>query len=215
MTTRVLIVDDHPALREGLVTRISSHPDLEVCGEAADVAEAMKLVASAQPDVAVVDVQLKTGNGLDLVKRIKARDDSIRILVCSVYPDKLYAERALRAGALGYINKEHSTTRIIEAIRRVGDGKVYLCDEMAESLLSQAVGGTQPLRESPIESLSDRELEVFQLIGEGLSTAQLAKRLHISRHTVDTHRERIKEKLNLASAAELTRSAMQWVLMRE
>jgi DNA-binding NarL/FixJ family response regulator len=211
-TTRVFIVDDHPAVREGLAARISLEPDLEVCGEAADVSEAVELMASARPDVAIVDIQLKTGNGLDLIKRLKARDDSIRILVCSVYPDQLYAQRALHAGALGYISKEHTTSLVIEAIRRVRDGKVYLCEETAENLLSQSVGGNQSPEKSGIESLSDRELEVFRLIGEGLSTGQVAERLHISRHTIDTHRQRIKEKLNLASAGELTRSAMQWVL---
>jgi len=212
MTTRVFIVDDHPAVREGLAARISLEPDLEVCGEAADVSEAVELMASARPDVAIVDIQLKTGNGLDLIKRLKARDDSIRILVCSVYPDQLYAQRALHAGALGYISKEHTTSLVIEAIRRVRDGKVYLCEQTAEDLLSQSVGGNHSPEKSGIESLSDRELEVFQLIGEGSSTVDIADRLHISRHTVDTHRQRIKEKLNLASARELTRSAMQWVL---
>jgi DNA-binding NarL/FixJ family response regulator len=215
MTTRVLIVDDHPAVREGLAVRISRAEDLEVCGEAADVSDAMEQLESTRPDVAVVDIQLKTGNGLDLVKRIRARDESVRVLVCSVYPDQLYAKRALNAGALGYVNKEQTTTRVIEAIRRVRDGKVFLCEEMAEKLLSQAVGGNQSPEESPIDSLSNRELEVFRLIGEGLSTGQLAERLHISRHTIDTHRQRIKEKLNLASATELSRAAMQWVLQGE
>lgn len=215
VATRVLIVDDHPAVREGLAVRISSQPDLQVCGEAADVGDALRLLPSTCPDVAVVDIQLKTGDGLDLVKRIKAHNPSLRILVWSVYPEKLYAERALNAGALGYINKEHTTGRIVEAIRRVRDGKIYLSEEMADSLLSQAVGGTQSLRDSPIESLSDRELEVFRLIGEGVSTAQLAERLHLSRHTVDTHRQRIKEKLNLASANELTQAAVRWVVQSE
>jgi len=211
MPTKVMIVDDHPAVREGLAVRVSSQPDLEVCGEAADVSDALKVLAAVQPDVAVVDIQLKTGDGLDLVKRIKAHDESVRILVWSVYPDKLYARRALNAGALGYINKEHTTGRIVEAIRRVADGKVYLCQEMAETLLSQAVGGGV-VRESPIESLSDRELEVFRLIGEGLSSAAIAKRLHLSPHTIDTHRQRIKDKLNLAGASELTQAATRWVL---
>jgi len=212
MVTRILIVDDHPAVREGLAVRISSQAGLEVCGEAADVGDAMKVLAATQPDVAVVDIQLKTGDGLDLVKRIKARDESVRVLVWSVYPDKLYAERALNAGASGYINKEHTTGRIVEAIRCVAGGKVYLCEEMAQSLLSQAIGGTRDLRESPIESLSDREMEVFRLIGQGVSTGQLAERLHLSRHTIDTHRQRIKEKLNLANAAELVQAATRWVI---
>jgi len=215
MPTRVLIVDDHPAVREGLAVRIGSQADMEVCGEAGDVGGALKVLAATRPDVAVVDIKLKTGDGLDLVKRIRARDESVRILVWSVYPDKLYAKRALNAGALGYINKEHTTGRIVEAIRRVRDGRVYLGDEMAEDLLSRAVGGHRRLTDTPVEALSDRELEVFRLIGEGLSGRELAKRLHISRHTVDTHRQRIKEKLNLASAAELTQAATRWVLEGE
>jgi DNA-binding NarL/FixJ family response regulator len=214
MATRVLIVDDHPAVRDGLAVRISSQDDLEVCGEAANAAEALRVLESIHPDVAVIDIQLKDSDGLDLVKRIRARDDSIRILVWSVYPDKLYAERALNAGALGYINKEHTTGRIVEAIRRVREGKVYLSEEIAERLLSQAVGGSQSLKESPIESLSDRELEIFRLIGEGVTAAQLAQRLHLSRHTVDTHRQRIKQKLNLRTAEEVTRAAIRWALQR-
>jgi DNA-binding NarL/FixJ family response regulator len=212
VVTRILIVDDHPAVREGLAVRIANQADLEVCGEAADVGDALKVLAATQPDVAVVDIQLKTGDGLDLVKRIKARGESIRVLVWSVYPDKLYAERALNAGALGYINKEHTTGRIVDAIRCVASGKVYLCEEMAQSLLSQTIGGTRDLRESPIESLSDRELEVFRLIGQGVSTSELAERLHLSRHTIETHRQRIKEKLDLANAAELVQAATRWVL---
>jgi DNA-binding NarL/FixJ family response regulator len=212
VATRILIVDDHPATREGLALRISTRSDFEVCGEAADMGEALKVLATARPDVAVVDVELKNGDGLELVKRIKDRDKNVRILVWSVYPDKFYAQRALKAGALGYINKEHSTGRIVEAILRVRDGKVYLCDEMVDSLLCHAVGGAQDLRESPIESLSDRELEVFRLIGQGLTACQVAQRLHLSRHTVDTHRQRIKKKLNLATAVELTQAATRWVL---
>ena len=180
MATKVLIVDDHPAVREGLAVRIASQPDLEVCGQAADTAEAMKLVEAARPDVVVVDIQLKTGNGLDLVERIKAHDKSIRILVWSMYPDAMYAQRALHAGALGYINKEHATGRIVEAIRRVRDGKIYLCEETAEQLLGQAVGRAKHRKASGVESLSDRELEVFRLIGQGLTTSQIAHRLHRS-----------------------------------
>ncbi len=215
MAARVLIVDDHPAVREGLAVRISSQPDLEVCGEAGDVAEGLAQIDATQPDIVVIDIQLKTGNGLDLVKRVAARGGPVKVLVWSVYPDKLYAERALKAGAMGYINKEHTTGRIVDAIRRVREGKIYLSEEMSEKLLRRAVGGTRPLRDSPVETLSDRELEVFRLIGEGLTTAQLAQRLHLSRHTIDTHRQRIKEKLNVSTAAELTRAATRWVLQGE
>jgi DNA-binding NarL/FixJ family response regulator len=212
MAAKVLIVDDHPAVREGLAVRISAQPDLEVCGQAADTAEAMELVAAVRPDVVVVDIQLKTGNGLDLIERLKAHDKSMRVLVWSMYPDALYAQRALHAGALGYINKEHTTGRIVEAIRRVRDGRIYLSEETAEQLLGQAVGGAKRLKALGAESLSDSELEVFRLIGQGLSTSQIAQRLHRSSHTVEAHRQAIKHKLNLKTANELNRAAVQWML---
>jgi DNA-binding NarL/FixJ family response regulator len=136
MPTRAFLVDDHPAVCKGLAVRISNAEDPEVCGEATDGSDAMEQLESTRPDVAVVDIQLKSGNGLDLVKRIRARDESVRVLVCSVYPDQLYAKLALNAGALGYVNREQIMTRVIEAIRRVREGKVFLCEEMAEELLS-------------------------------------------------------------------------------
>lgn len=212
MVTKVLIVDDHPAAREGLAVRIASQADMEVCGEAADMAEALELLDELQPEVVIVDIQLKNSDGLELVRRIKARNDAIGILVWSVYPDRIYAERALNAGALGYINKEHTTGRIVAAIRRVREGHIYLSEEMAQHLLSRTVGGNQSLRQSPIESLSDRELEVFRHIGDGQTTSEIASQLHISPHTVETHRQRIKEKLGLESAAELTQAAIRWTL---
>ena len=138
---RILIVDDHPAVREALASRIGRQPDLEVCGEAADMSEALRLVADTQPDLAVVDISLKTGSGIDLIKRIKDRNDSVRMLVWSMHSESLFAERALRAGALGYINKDQATDKIVEAIRRVLEGKVYLSDAMAEKMLHRAVGG--------------------------------------------------------------------------
>jgi DNA-binding NarL/FixJ family response regulator len=212
MAANILIVDDHPAICEGLAVRISSQPDLEVCGQAADTAEAMELIKAARPDVVVVDIQLKTGNGLDLIQRIKAHDDSIRILVWSMYPDALYAERALRAGALGYINKQNTTHDIVDAIRRVCDGKVFLCEETANRLLDHVVRRGNRWKASGVESLSDRELDVFRLVGQGLSTAQIAAQLHRSSHTVEAHRQAIRRKLNLKTAGELNRAAVQWVL---
>jgi DNA-binding NarL/FixJ family response regulator len=212
MATKILIVDDHPAVREGLAVRIASQPDLEVCGLAADSAEAVKLLEAARPDVVVVDIQLESGNGLDLVQRINARDESIGILVWSMYPDNIYARRALHAGALGYINKRHATSRIIEAIRRVHQGRVYLCEETADQLLHSAVGGGKHLGASGVECLSDRELEVFRLIGQGLTTSEIANQLHRSVNTIESHREKIKNKLDLKTAAELSRSAVQWML---
>jgi DNA-binding NarL/FixJ family response regulator len=210
---RVLIVDDHPAVREALALRIGLQTDLEVCGEAADMAEAMRLIGDTQPDVAVVDISLKTGNGLDLIKRISDRTDAVRVLVWSTHSDALYAERCLRAGALGYVNKEQSTDKIVEAIRRVLEGKVYLSGEMAEKMLHRAVGdGRKEVTRSPLDALADRELEVFRLIGEGMKTIRIAERLHLSVHTVETYRERIRHKLDLEGGTELAHYATKWVL---
>jgi DNA-binding NarL/FixJ family response regulator len=209
---RVLIVDDHPAVREALALRIGLQRDLEVCGEAADMGQALRLVRDTQPDVAVVDISLKTGNGLDLIKRISDGTYTVRILVWSTHSDLLYAERCLRAGALGYVNKDQATDKIVEAIRRVLEGKVYLSDEMAERMLHRAVGDSRTqVTRSPLDALADRELEVFRLIGEGAKTAEIAKRLHLSVHTVETYRERIRHKLDLKSGTELAHYATNWV----
>jgi DNA-binding NarL/FixJ family response regulator len=212
MATKILIVDDHPAVRDGLAVRIASQPDLEVCGEAANTDQAVKLLEADRPDVVVVDIQLETGNGLDLVERIKARDESIGILVWSMYPDAIYAQRALNAGALGYINKRHAGSQIVEAIRRVRDGKIFLCEETAEQLLGSTVGKGKRHKASGMDSLSDRELEIFRLIGQGLTTSQIALRLHRSVNTVESHRQKIKDKLALKTASELNRAAVQWML---
>ena len=208
---KILIVDDHPVVREGLALRISRQPDLEVCGEAGDVAEALQVLGHVRPDVAIIDIALKSGSGLDLIKRVKARDESVRMLVWSMYSETHYAERALRAGALGYITKEQATEKIIEAIRRVQAGKVYLSEEMAEQLLGRAVGGGGTLAQPLLATLSDRELEVFRMIGEGLDTAQVAAQMRLSPKTVETYRARIKEKLHLTSSRELLRQAVQWL----
>ncbi|MFV1969323.1 MAG: response regulator [Pirellulaceae bacterium] len=209
---KVLIVDDHPAVREALSTQISRQRDLEVCGEAADLVDALKLFETEKPDVAVIDISLKTGNGIDLIKRIKDRNDDVRMLVWSMYNDSLYAERALRAGAMGYINKAHATDKIVEAIRHVLDGKIYVSEQIANKLLRQASGRANDLDRSSIDSLSNRELQVFELIGNGLTTAEIAEKLHLGVKTIETHRQRIKSKLNLQTTAELSREAVQWVL---
>jgi DNA-binding NarL/FixJ family response regulator len=210
---RVLIVDDHPAVREALALRIGRQADLQVCGEAADMGEALRLLAETQPDVAVVDISLKTGNGIDLIKRIKDRNDHVRILVWSMHSESLYAERALRAGALGYVNKDQATDRIVEAIRRVLAGKVYLSETMAERMLQRAVGGApEEVTSLPLDVLADRELEVFRLIGEGVKTADIAERLHLSVKTVETYRDRIRQKLDLSDGTKLAHYATQWVL---
>lgn len=212
MATKVLIVDDHPAVREGLAVHIASQPDMEVCGQAADAAEAVRLLDTIRPDVVIVDIQLETGSGLDLVERIKARDASIGVLVWSMYPDNIYAQRSLHGGALGYINKRQATGRIVEAIRRVAAGKIYLCEETAELLLEAAVDRGKHPRAAGVDRLSDRELEVFRLIGQGLTTSEVAGRLHRTVNTVESHRQKIKDKLGLKTAGELSRAAVQWVL---
>jgi DNA-binding NarL/FixJ family response regulator len=210
---RILIVDDHPAVREALALRISRQPDMEVCGEAADMAEALRLLAETNPDAAVVDISLKGGDGLDLIKRINDRNDHIRMLVWSMHSESLYAERAIRAGALGYINKDQATDAIITALRRVLEGKVYLSSSLVERMLHRAVGGgAEAVALSPITALSDRELEVFRLIGQGLRTGEIAERLHLSVKTIETYRDRIRQKLDLADGTRLAHSATQWVL---
>jgi len=213
---RVLIVDDHPAVREALSIRISQAPDLEVCGQAEDTGDALRLVEKSKPDVAIVDISLKTGDGIDLIKRIKGRDQHVRMLVWSMYGENLYAERSLRAGANGYITKEHATDRIVEAIREVLAGKVYLSPAMTDKLLHRSVGlGGKKQNQPTIEALSDRELEVFRLIGRGVKTAEIAAQLHLSVRTVWTYRDRIREKLDLSDGAELVRNATHWVLQTE
>jgi DNA-binding NarL/FixJ family response regulator len=210
---RVLIIDDHPAVREALALRIGRQPDLEVCGEAADMSDALRLVTDTRPDVAVVDISLKTGNGIDLIKRIKDRNDRVRMLVWSMHSESLYAERALRAGALGYINKDQATDKIIEAIRRVQEGKVWLSAALAERVLQRAVGGGRnEVTRSPLDVLADRELEVFRHIGEGVKTADIAERLHLSVKTVETYRDRIRQKLDLDDGTKLVHYATQWVV---
>ena len=210
---RVLIVDDHPAVREALAMRIGRQSDLEVCGEAADLSEALRLVADTQPDVAVVDISLKTGCGIDLIKRIKDRNDTVRMLVWSTHSESLYAERALRAGALGYINKDQATDKIVEGIRRVLEGKVYLSDAMVETMLHRTVGGErEEITRSPLDALANRELEVFRLIGQGVKTAEIAERLHLSVKTIETYRDRIREKLDLSDGTELAHYATKWML---
>jgi DNA-binding NarL/FixJ family response regulator len=210
---RVLIVDDHPAVREALAMRIGRQSDLEVCGEAADLAEALRLVDEARPDVAVVDISLKTGCGIDLIKRIKDRNKTVRMLVWSTHSESLYAERALRAGALGYINKDQATDTIVEGIRRVLEGKVYMSDAMTQAMLQRGIGrGQQEALSSPIDMLADRELEVFRLIGRGVKTAEIAERMRLSIKTIETYRNRIRAKLRLVDGTALAHYATTWML---
>jgi DNA-binding NarL/FixJ family response regulator len=208
---RVLIVDDHPVVRRGLAALISEVPDLEVCGEAADAVEALRLVDAEKPDVAVIDISLKDGHGIDLIEQIRCRNPNVRMLVSSMHEETLYAERVLRAGAMGYVNKQETIDRLVEAIRQVLRGEIYLSSQMTERMLHRMVHGNPP-EHDPIETLSNRELEVFELIGQGLTTRKIAALLHLSPKTVETYRENIKTKLNLANATELTRHAVQRAL---
>lgn len=208
---RVLIVDDHPIVREGLAAVINREVDLEVCGQAGGLSQAMRLFQQERPDLVVADVSLEDGNGLELVKELVAYDSGIKVLVQSMYEESLYAERALRAGARGYINKEEALAQVVNAIRQVLRGRVYLSSRMTDRLLHRSVRGFEPER-SPIESLSDRELEVFEQIGRGITTRRIAQNLYLSPKTIETYRENIKTKLNLKNATELTQHAVQWVL---
>jgi DNA-binding NarL/FixJ family response regulator len=208
---KILIVDDHPSVREGLALRISIHSDLEVCGEAESEEQAIELVRQTKPDLVLVDISLKSGHGLELIKRIRSMEPTVKMLVISGFQESLYAERACRAGALGYLNKQESSEKMIEAIRTVLAGERFLSPEISRRLISQALGSSDR-KKTPIEQLTDRELEIFRMIGEGLSTGLIASRLFLSTHTIDTHRENIKRKLTLNSAAELSRAAVQWLL---
>jgi DNA-binding NarL/FixJ family response regulator len=208
---RVLIVDDHPIVRRGLADLIDHQTDLEVCGEAADVGEALQIAEATHPDVIVVDLALKSGHGIELVEQIKARHDGIKMLVSSMHDEMLFAERTLRAGAMGYIAKQEPTENLLEAIHQVLRGEIYLSPRMSSRLLHHVVGG-KALEEDPIASLSNRELEVFEMIGQGLTIQQIAAKLQLSPKTIETHREKIKGKLNLKNSAELGRRAVQWVL---
>lgn len=209
---RILIVDDHPMVRDGLAARISNEADLTVCGEADDVDEALRLVADLNPDLVIVDISLKTGHGIDLIKQVRGRHAKMKMLVQSMYDESVYAERSLQAGALGYLNKQTARETVIDAIRTVLAGKTYLSPEMTDRIVRSRVGGMIEPGKSPIESLSDRELEVFALIGQGQTTSAIANQLHLSVHTIDTYREKLKIKLNLANSTELNRYAVQWVL---
>jgi DNA-binding NarL/FixJ family response regulator len=208
---RIFIVDDHPLVREGLAALLACQPDLEVCGEADDISPALDLVKARKPDVVIVDISLKSGNGIDLIKQLKARDPDCKILVSSMYDESLYAERALRAGAMGYVNKQEVPQKVLDAVRQVFGGKMFLSPAMTDRMLHRAVRRDDDPA-SPVAALSDRELEIFQLIGRGQTTRQIANALHLSVKTVESHRENIKTKLNLANSAELVRQAVQWVL---
>jgi DNA-binding NarL/FixJ family response regulator len=210
--TRVLIVDDHPVMRRGLAELINTEADLSVCGEAEDAPSAMQLLKSVQPNIVTIDISLKEGSGIELIKQLKASSPEIHTLALSMHDENLYAERAMRAGAKGYLSKDAPAAEVIAALRRVRDGKIYMSDKMADRVLRRMVDGRDAIETSPVDKLSDRELEVFELIGRGFGTRKIAEHLHLSVKTIETYRESIKAKLNLSSSTELTRHAVQWAL---
>lgn len=210
--TRIVVVDDHPIVRSGYSQLLNLEPDMEVCGEAGNMVEGLQVVDREHPDLVIVDLSLSEGSGLELCKQIKARQNGSRMLVVSMHDESLFAERVLRAGASGYVNKAEATHTLVEAIRTVMDGRIYLSSQMTDRMLCRAVGSEAFNDESPIHRLSDRELQVLEMIGQGVTTRQIAERLFLSPKTVESYRENLKAKLHLENSAELTRYAVQWVL---
>ncbi len=208
----IVIVDDHPLMRKGLALALDSEVDLSVVGQMNSAEEAMDEIERLEPDLAIIDISLPGMSGMELVKHLQARMPDVRPLVVSRHDESLYAERAIRAGARGYIMKLEAGDVIVKAVRHVMNGGIYVSDEINERLLlSMATGGREHITQSPLEVLSDRELEVFELTGRGIGTRDIAERLHLSVKTVESYRARIKKKLNLDSATELMQHAVQWV----
>lgn len=215
-----MVVDDHPLIREAVAAMLGRQGDMEVCGEASDVNEVIAQITQLQPDLVILDISLKTGSGLDVIKQLRpaqktrGNDGSpgVRILVHSAHDDSLYAERVLQAGAMGYINKQEAPELLVTAARRVLSGKIYVSPHIAERMLDRAIGHRSQPAADAVESLSDRELQIFRLIGEAVASRKIAEQLFISVHTIETHRENIKKKLGLKTGPELSQRAVQWVL---
>lgn len=208
---KVLIVDDHPLVREGLTDLINKEKDIVVCGWAKDIPQTIKAIEKLKPDVVTVDISLEKASGLDLMKDIKARFPGLPVLALSMHQESIFAERSIRAGAKGYITKQEATKKVITAIRKVLEGRLYLSETMKEKLVYSLIGNKDSDTGSSLtDRLTDRELEVFRLIGQGKATRQIAEQLCLSAKTIETYRSRIKEKLNLSSGSELLRCAFQW-----
>lgn len=213
--TRIVIVDDHPFVREGLKQLLAGQGDFQLVGEASSMIEAQGAIDRVTPDVAVVDLTLGSDDGVELVRWIRASHPNVRVLVLSMQEEALYAERLLRLGVSGYVMKNVAGTDFLGALRKVARGQRHLSNAMGERLLSQVARGRAPsTQEDPVAGLTDRELEVFQLIGDGISTREISQRLDLSMKTVDAHRRHMREKLNLRSTSELIRYATQWVADR-
>ena len=208
--SKVYLVDDHPLVREWLTNLIDEQPDLTVCGEADSAERAVRGIEESAPDVAIVDLSLNEGSGLDVVKSIRNTHPNIAVIVLSMHDERIYAERALRAGARAYIMKRETTSNIIGAIHEVLSGKIHVSPQVAAGLAAKFVDGKMRAPRSPVEQLSDRELEVFQMLGQGMETRRIAQVLGVSIKTVQAYCARIKEKLDLANATELLREAVRW-----
>jgi DNA-binding NarL/FixJ family response regulator len=208
--TRFVVVDDHPLLRDGIVKLLSAQQGLEPCGEADNVADAKRLVVSQKPDLMLLDLRLKSGDSLDLIKTLKVESPKLRILVISQHDEMLFAERALRSGASGYVMKENATDEILTAVRSVLAGELYFSHRVGEAAVRRSLTVKPGASRAGIELLSDRELQVFQLIGASFSTREIAAQFNLSIKTIETHRENIKQKLNLQNAKELNRYAQNW-----
>lgn len=207
---RIFIVDDHPMMRQGLAQLIGAEPDLVVCGEAEDAGRALDAVGALKPDLVLADISLPGKNGLELIKDLQAMQPGLQVLVISMHDESLYAERVLRAGGRGYIMKQEGGKKLMQAMRQVLEGRIYVSEKISAGILETLSGGRAGTQSSPMETLSDRELEVFQLIGQGKGTRDVADALHLSVKTVDVHRANIKAKLKLNSASELIRYAVRW-----
>ncbi len=208
---RILIVDDHPIVRQGLAELVNHEDDFAVCGQAEDYHKALRAIGQLNPNMAVVDISLKETSGLELIKDIHSQHPDLPVLALSMHDETLYAERALRAGAMGYIMKQEATENVIAAIRKILGGEIYVSDRMASRMVRKLVAGQTVTTTSAVDCLSDRELEVFRLIGKGHGIRQISERLYLSVKTIETYRAHIKDKLNLADAAELLQYAIQWV----
>jgi DNA-binding NarL/FixJ family response regulator len=211
MTYHLVIIDDHPLMRKGLAMTLETESDLKVIGQADSAEEAMALFETTRPHVAIVDISLPGMSGLELIKHLQALYPSIKIVVVSRHDESLYAERAIRAGARGYVMKMEAGDVIVQAVRRVLSGGIYVSPDINERLLMGMLAGRRTQGTSPMEVLSDRELEVFELTGRGLTTREISERLHLSIKTVESYRARIKSKLDLENATELLQHAIQWV----
>ena len=209
--TRILLVDDHPLLRQGIAQTIGAEPDFEVAGQAGDAEEALEMFDEVAPDLVVTDISLPGMNGLELLKNLLALHPDLPVLVVSRHDEELYAERAVRAGARGYVSKLAAGDEIVTAIRRVLRGGIHLSEDLKDKMLFGAAAGVKDGMQTPLEVLSDRELEVFEMTGRGIPTREISERLHLSVKTVESYRSRIKTKLGLANGTELMKHAVAWV----